>query len=70
MAAPVFGFDGRVAGSVSVTAPAFRRGEAAIRKFAPAVLVAAREISAELGGSGPGAREGLARSGAAPARKS
>jgi len=49
VAAPIFGFDGRVAGGVSVTAPAFRCGEAAIEELAPAVIEAARETSANLG---------------------
>ncbi len=53
VAAPIFGFDGRVAGAVSVTAPAFRRGEAAIEELAPAVVEAGCETSANLGSVRP-----------------
>lgn len=48
-AAPVFGFDGRIAGSISVAAPAFRKSEDDIRALAPAVMGAARQISDNLG---------------------
>lgn len=69
VAAPVFGLDAQVAGSVSVTAPAFRRDEAAIEELAPVVLEAAQDISAELGGGPPGTQGVTARSGAAEARE-
>ena len=48
-AAPVFGFDGRIAGSISVAAPAFRKSEDDIRVLASAVMGAARQISDNLG---------------------
>ena len=48
-AAPVFGFDGRIAGSISVAAPAFRKSEDEFRVLAPAVMGAARQISDNLG---------------------
>jgi IclR family transcriptional regulator, KDG regulon repressor len=52
VAAPVFGFDGTVVGSVSVTAPAFRKSADEIEALAPAVIEATRRISANLGSSG------------------
>lgn len=51
VAAPVFSFDGRVAGSVSVTAPAFRKSEKEVRSLSPTVLEAAKRISNNLGSS-------------------
>ena len=48
-AAPIFGLDGRVAGSISIAAPAFRKSEDDIRGLAPAVMAAARQISDNLG---------------------
>lgn len=54
VAAPIFGFDGDVAGAVSVAAPAFRCGEADIEGLAPAVVDAGCEISANLGSVRPG----------------
>ena len=48
-AAPIFGLDGRVAGSISVAAPAFRKSENDIRALAPAVMATARQISDNLG---------------------
>jgi DNA-binding IclR family transcriptional regulator len=48
-AAPVFGLDGRVAGSISVAAPVFRKSEDDIRALAPAVMEAAKQISENLG---------------------
>jgi DNA-binding IclR family transcriptional regulator len=45
----VFDLDGRVAGSISVAAPAFRKSEDDIRALAPAVMEAARQISENLG---------------------
>jgi IclR family KDG regulon transcriptional repressor len=48
-AAPIFGFDGRVTGAISIAAPAFRRSEGDIRMLAPAVMEAARQISQNLG---------------------
>lgn len=56
-AAPIFGFDGRVAGSISVAAPAFRKSESDIEEIAPAVTEAARQISANLGNSARDGRE-------------
>jgi IclR family transcriptional regulator, KDG regulon repressor len=55
-AAPVFGLDGRVAGSISVAAPAFRKSEDDIRALAPAVMGAARQISENLGNNKEGGR--------------
>lgn len=51
VAAPVFGFDGRVAGSISVTVPAFRQSEKGLRNLAPTVVEAADGISGRLGNS-------------------
>jgi DNA-binding IclR family transcriptional regulator len=48
-AAPIFGLDGRVAGSISIAAPAFRKTEDDILALAPAVMGAARQISENLG---------------------
>lgn len=59
-AAPVFGLDGRVAGSISVAAPAFRMSESEIEELAPAVVQTAREISTNLGSSGTDRRAKLA----------
>jgi IclR family transcriptional regulator, KDG regulon repressor len=60
-AAPVFGLDGRVAGSISVAAPVFRKSEDDIRALAPAVMEAARQISDNLGNNREGGRKvGLA----------
>lgn len=59
-AAPVFGLDGRVAGSISVAAPAFRMSESDIEELAPAVVETAREISTNLGSSGTDGRAELA----------
>jgi DNA-binding IclR family transcriptional regulator len=50
-AAPVFGLDGRVAGSISMAAPAFRKSESAIERLAPAVVEAAQQVSMNLGSS-------------------
>ncbi len=50
-AAPIFGLDGRVAGAISVAAPAFRKSESDIEGLAPAVIETARQISANLGNS-------------------
>src|SRR3712207_5812270 len=60
-AAPVFGLDARVAGSISVAAPAFRKSEDDIRALARAVMGAARQISENLGNNKEdGGREELA----------
>jgi IclR family KDG regulon transcriptional repressor len=59
-AAPVFGLDGRVAGSISVAAPAFRMSENDIGGLAPAVVEAAREVSANIGSSNLDQRERFA----------
>jgi IclR family transcriptional regulator, KDG regulon repressor len=56
-AAPIFGLDGRVAGSMSVAAPAFRKSEDDIRALAPAVMAAARQISDNLGSKREEGRE-------------
>jgi DNA-binding IclR family transcriptional regulator len=57
----VFGLDGRVAGSISVAAPAFRKSEDDIRALAPAVMGAAHQISDNLGNNKEaGRREELA----------
>jgi DNA-binding IclR family transcriptional regulator len=45
----VLDLDGRVAGSISVPASAFRKSEGDIRALAPAVMEAARQISENLG---------------------
>ena len=50
-AAPIFGLDGRVAGAISVAAPAFRKSESDIKELAPAVVETARQISSNLGSS-------------------
>jgi IclR family KDG regulon transcriptional repressor len=49
VAAPIFGFDGTVVGSVSVAAPAFRKSAEELEALAPAVIEAASRISANLG---------------------
>jgi DNA-binding IclR family transcriptional regulator len=49
VAAQIFGLDGRVAGSISIAAPAFRKSEDDIRALAPAVMGAARRVSENLG---------------------
>ena len=49
VAAPIFAFDGSVAGSVSVAAPAFRRSHGDLQGFAPAVVETTRRISETLG---------------------
>lgn len=59
-AAPVFGLDGRIAGSISVAAPAFRKSESDIERLAPAVVEAASQTSMNLGGSNIDWRERLA----------
>jgi DNA-binding IclR family transcriptional regulator len=59
-AAPVFRLDGRVAGSISVAAPAFRKSESDIEGLAPAVVEAARQISMNLGSSNVDRRERFA----------
>lgn len=51
VAAPVFGFDGRVAGAISVTVPAFRKSEKDLWELAPNMLEAANQISMNLGNS-------------------
>jgi DNA-binding IclR family transcriptional regulator len=51
VAAPVFDFSGRVAGAVSVAAPAFRKSPGDIESLAPALVDAARRISTNLGNS-------------------
>src|SRR5215210_6454002 len=56
-AAPIFGLDGRVAGSISVAAPAFRKSENDIRALAPAVMATARQISDNLGNNKEEGRE-------------
>jgi DNA-binding IclR family transcriptional regulator len=56
-AAPIFGLDGRVAGSISVAAPAFRKSEDDILALAPAVMAAARQISDNLGSKREEGRE-------------
>jgi IclR family KDG regulon transcriptional repressor len=56
-AAPIFGLDGRVAGSISVAAPAFRKSEDDILALAPAVMAAARQISDNLGNKREEGRE-------------
>jgi IclR family transcriptional regulator, KDG regulon repressor len=56
-AAPIFGLDGRVAGSISVAAPAFRKIEDDILALAPAVMAAARQISDNLGNKREEGRE-------------
>ena len=48
-AAPIFDLDGRVVGSISIAAPAFRKSEDDIRALAPAVMDAAHRISENLG---------------------
>lgn len=48
VAAPIAGADQASAGGVSVTAPAFRAGEAELASWAPLVREAARRISSEL----------------------
>ena len=45
----MFDLDGRVAGSISAAASAFRKSEDDIRALAPAVMAAARQISENLG---------------------
>lgn len=59
-AAPVFRLDGRVAGSISVAAPAFRKSESDIEGLAPAVVEAARQVSMNLGSSNVDRRERFA----------
>ena len=59
-AAPVFRLDGRVAGSISVAAPAFRKSEGDIEGLAPDVVEAARQISMNLGSSNVDRRERFA----------
>jgi DNA-binding IclR family transcriptional regulator len=56
-AAPIFGLDGRVAESISVAAPAFRKSEDDILALAPAVMAAARQISDNLGSKREEGRE-------------
>jgi IclR family KDG regulon transcriptional repressor len=58
-AAPIFGLDSRVAGSLSVAAPAFRKSEDDIRALAPTVVAAARQISDNLGNNRKEGREEL-----------
>lgn len=48
--APVFGFDGRLAGLLMVSGPKARFTRTALRRIAAAVLDAAREITAQIGG--------------------
>jgi IclR family transcriptional regulator, KDG regulon repressor len=59
-AAPVFRLDGRVAGSISVAAPAFRKSESEIEGLAPAVVEAAQQVSMNLGSSNVDGRERFA----------
>ncbi len=59
-AAPVFRLDGRVAGSISVAAPAFRKSESEIEELAPAVVEAAQQVSMNLGSSNVDRRERFA----------
>lgn len=51
IAAPIFGFDDRVAGAVSVAAPAFRKSAEETEALAPSLLEGARRISMNLGNS-------------------
>jgi DNA-binding IclR family transcriptional regulator len=53
VSAPVFGPDGRVAASVSISGPASRVGPAAARRLAEPVIAAAREIERAIGGRPP-----------------
>ncbi|MCC7370702.1 MAG: IclR family transcriptional regulator [Chloroflexi bacterium] len=48
-AAPVFNLDGRLAGGVSLLAPAMRVNDIRLQELAEAVLAAARELSRRLG---------------------
>lgn len=59
-AAPVFRLDGRVAGSISVAAPAFRKSESDIEGLAPDVVEAAQQVSMNLGSSNVDRRERFA----------
>lgn len=63
VAAPIFAFDGHVAGSISVAAPAFRRSKGDLQEFAPAVTEAANLISSNIGNNkrNGGGREGRDR---------
>lgn len=54
VAAPVFEFQGRVAGAVSVAAPAFRKSAEEIEALAPVLVEAAGRISGNLGSGGDG----------------
>jgi DNA-binding IclR family transcriptional regulator len=53
----VFDLDGRVAGSISAAASAFRKSEDDILALAPAVMAAARQISENLGSKREEGRE-------------
>ena len=48
-AAPVFNFDGRLAGGVSLSAPAMRVDDRRLQELAEAVRAAAQELSRRLG---------------------
>lgn len=52
VAAPVFGIDGEVLGSISVCGPVDRFGDAAVARYLPVVQSAAVEISRALGWDG------------------
>lgn len=52
VAAPVFGLDGEVVGSISVCGPVTRFDAAAMDRYAPQVLAAARDVSRALGWAG------------------
>lgn len=58
VAAPVFGVDGEVAGSISVCGPVSRFDPATVRRYIPMVREAAAEISRGLGWTGAPARPG------------
>jgi DNA-binding IclR family transcriptional regulator len=52
VAAPIFGFDGQVIGSLSVCGPAYRMNEAARSKVVPHLVHAADQVSQTLGWRG------------------
>lgn len=53
LGAPIFDYQGNVIGAVSVSSPMSRLGEERGKEVAAAVLVAAQEITASIGGSWP-----------------
>lgn len=61
VAAPVWGADGEVGGAISIAGPAFRLTPQAMERHIPALLEAAAEVSALIGGTVPRHLNGAAR---------